>query len=770
MLLRHAVIACFLTFTLPVFAAYLDAPATLAAQRPDLARHTLPSVAMGNRFAETPSIKGLLRFKLGGLRELERLGITLHSVVGDVASVEVPLHQLAEVAASDTLVSFEVARPARRLLSTSVVQTGASRLRTGQAPNWTGATGKGVIVGIIDDGIDIRHADFRKPDGSTRLLAAWDQRESKRAGKPPASFSYGSECTAGAINSALRDGRSAANCLLDDPSGHGTHVAAIAAGNGSATGGGKPAFRYVGMAPEADLVVVNALDRDVTTSNAIVDALAYIKRTSKAAGKPAVVNMSFGSYHGPRDGTSNYERALSNAVEMGFMLVASAGNEAEVPVRVGGTIERGQTVSWPYLIHVGSQGEQAELWYPGADDYAVRVLGPVSGDRVCDSGWISSGSTPVVTETACGRLTFMSQVQANPENGDKQVLIDFKRGQSSLALGEWTIQLRADRADAASSYSLVGGEGGLEGSFVVPPGTLTRESLVDTTTASKVIGVGAYVTRTDWTSLEGEVSFADRYTLGDLARFSSRGPRRVCSNLAKCPPQLKPELVAPGMAVFSALSGDMGLANGSMTDPDGVHVAEFGTSMAAPHVSGAIALLLQRNPDLTPEEVRAALLGQTALNRYSGNLARFDARKPLPDLPDYGWGYGILDVAAAWQALPAYRPLSFQPKAITRDGLRTLSVTLTPRKLDQGREVSVYIVAQLPDGTLYQRHGSGWKPVSLPAPASAMLTLAEQQEISVYEGIKLTEGLSGTRVYVGFGADVEEMLGRGNYSLVDTLP
>src|SRR6185503_18468917 len=105
--------------------------------------------------------------------------------------------------------------------------------------------------------------------------------------------------------------------------GHGTHVLGIAGGDGSATGGGVPAYTYAGMAPKADLVVVKT---DMSDTG-VLDGVAYVMNRATALGKPAVVNLSLGTLYGPKDGTSPFEAGIAALTGPGRVIVVAAGND-----------------------------------------------------------------------------------------------------------------------------------------------------------------------------------------------------------------------------------------------------------------------------------------------------------------------------------------------------------------------------------------------------------------------------------------------------------
>lgn len=168
-----------------------------------------------------------------------------------------------------------------------------------------GFRGAGVIVGIIDNGIDFTHECFREAGGTSRITAIWDQNLAPTGNESsPSGFPFGVEYTKSDIDAALansnpfsvvrhRDG--------DTRSGHGTHVAGIAAGDGSVAGNGQPAFTFVGVAPEANILMVanrsegSALGDSAST----LDAVAYIFNKASSLRKPVVINQSQGDNLGP---------------------------------------------------------------------------------------------------------------------------------------------------------------------------------------------------------------------------------------------------------------------------------------------------------------------------------------------------------------------------------------------------------------------------------------------------------------------------------------
>lgn len=575
-----------------------------------------------------PMVSTLIRFR-GALSGVEANGGKIRSILGDIATVDLPLSAVVPISQLRNILYIEAAKKVNLHLDMSVPATGADNMRTGVAPNWVGYTGRSVIIGIVDTGIDLNHPDFKDPSGKTRILYLWDQ--STDTGTPPSGHFYGNECAQAVID--------AGGCPETDTIGHGTHIAGIAAGNGSATGGGLPAYRYVGVAPEADLIVVNALNPEISplvpSDDAILDGIAYIQAKAAVLGKPSVINLSLGSDIGPHDGTSLYERALDNASGVGKVIVSSAGNETGANNHASGIVAQGGSTTVGFSLPPGDVFEELDFWYSGADQMGISV-----GNGSCTTSIVNPGSTQVF-ESACGRITIVSS-DVNPNNGDREIEVFLESGANPLAAGPWHLTL--------SGISIVNGR--FDGWFSCcfdAQGRFTTNidnsiTLGNTATATKPISVGAYNTKNPLND--------QSITVGDIASFSSRGPRRSCSNLTVCPSIQKPEIAAPGNPVMAALAANTSPSPPNISiDPDGVHVLKQGTSMAAPHVTGAVALLLQAAPSLTSDEIKTILTTKAVADNFTGAV------------PNNVWGYGKLSVPSAYAAI--VNPLPAPPAGLS---------------------------------------------------------------------------------------------------------
>jgi subtilisin family serine protease len=586
-----------------------------------------------------------------GVDAIRTAGGVVGSVIGDIATATVPLASLETLAASPGIAWMEAARAVRGEHDVSMLAISAEDVRTRTGSTWNGATGAGTLVAIYDGGLDLMHHDFRDEAGRSRVVSVWDQ---TTPGSPPPGFSSGTACDSAAV--ALRVENSIPSaCPVQDFTGHGTHVAGSAAGDGSATGNGQPAFRYPGVAPEAKLIIVKGGNGSFF-ENLIADGLLWIRGEAQRLGRPVVVNLSLGGQFGAHDGSRLYEQVIDQLSGPGFIVVVSSGNQGGnanttplLPVRrlhargfANGTAT--STVTMTLAEHAPNANlctgnvTQIGFWYDASDRLRLELVRP-NGQSLT----VSSGSSQQ-QDNAGGRIVIdNASAGVDPRNGDRSAIIRVDGcGTSGAPMpGTWTLRVTPEIAGSGLPWDLW-----IETSshgLVIPPvqmrggdGFDNRYVVASPGNAARAITVGAFVTRVCWPTVAGNSCYVQQEELGDLARFSSGGPRRDGVQ--------KPELTAPGMGIMSARSGSSGVIS-SRQEPDGVHSLLEGTSMAAPHVTGTIAVLLQANPGLTPEAVRTALT--TSARQDAFTTRTYDAAGAPADW----WGAGKLNVRDALQVV-----------------------------------------------------------------------------------------------------------------------
>lgn len=556
---------------------------------------------------------------------VERLGYLVNTEAGGVMTVQGPLSGVGALLAMDGLRLLSATSPVHTMLDVSVDEIEAFAVWGGEAPFYTGTTGENVVVGIVDSGLDLTHADFRTLANLTRVKYAWDQ---TWTGTKPAGFNYGAEYTESMINAGLATS-------FRDTDGHGTHVAGIAAGNGRATGNGQPDYRYIGMAPEADLVVVKTNFTDA----GIIDGVNYIFQRAALLGRPAVVNLSVGSQKGGHDGSNALDAAITGLTGAGKLVTAAAGNYGAIGMHKRSVAALNETKTVVFTIPtytpttLTNESLFLEGWHDGSATYRVKLSSPGG----FQSAWIETGGTSGAITVADGTYIVDNDRVTN-SRGAKMIGITVYRNSTTSphpGVGNWTITLTrtggsSDVCDFwVSSWKL---------------GTVTSPSFVSPDfshmitspgSADGVICTGAYSTKSRWTNGSGGTSSYGNVPMNVVADFSSPGPRRDGVQ--------KPDVVAPGYGVAAALSVNAPTSN-SYKVLDLVHYMRIGTSQANAHTTGVLALLLQQDGSLTPARAREELAGRAQADEFTGTV------------PNSLYGYGKLDVLASTSAVTEVVP------------------------------------------------------------------------------------------------------------------
>ena len=588
----------------------------------------------------------------GGARPPRFVHVADTEAGGELGVVEIASRGFAELAQAYPDARFAWSPPLRLLLDRANAWNRVAPFR-----NATGLTGRGVVLGMVDTGVDPKHADLRDAHGGTRILY-WLDFSRERAGLHPEleaalgcrtdpNDEDGTPCavyTGSEVDALVNNGDP-----NDDPGdfgGHGTHVASLAGGTGLASG----PTPYVGVAPEASFIVARVARKGGGIYDGdVLKATSFVFERAGELGLPAVVNLSLGTDFGGHDGSSPIERGLEALVgdaQPGRAIVVAAGNSAGlfrdlgvgVPEPLGVHTEvhvaDGSSALVPIITPATSDGVTEGTIYVwitvrpgdtlglGVERRAGTVLEPVHPGRqaIADDG--------LVEVTVVNGVTSDSAIP--PGSYGAAVVIDGRFSSSDV------FALRLEGPASARIWVEGDAELGPERSIGPLLPRAQKEGTINLpATSPELIAVGATVNRTEWLDAAGEdVSMAayggeDGVPLDSTAYFSAAGPNALGA--------MKPDLVAPGANVIGAMAegtdprlpttvaggifddfgacGEHGYAPNCFVIDD-AHALTGGTSMSAPLVSGAIALLLQQDASLTQSALRALL--QAGARRIEG--------------------------------------------------------------------------------------------------------------------------------------------------------
>lgn len=547
-------------------------------------------------------------------------GVRIVAQFGPIATCRVRRGAVADTRASPNVISVKAPRvygpDVEEEDPSAAVEPPTEAVLDGdeRRPGPAAGTGRGVVVGFIDWGCDVAHPDFRGPSGETRLLALWDQRPGPSPARPNR-YGYGVIHDAADINRALASDRPY-EALAYDPAdsdigigAHGTHTMSIAIGNGR---GGGP----VGVAPEASPVFVHLSTWGPQGPNRLGDSVALLEAVdfiARVAGeRPWVINMSLGRHCGPHDGTTLVEQGLDALLDElpGRSSIHSGGNYFGRGVHAAGRLRPGDRHELAFTAGAAELvPHELDLWYPGGDRLLVTLISPDGSLRAT----APLGESSILRVD--GRLVArVDHRRRDPNNGANEVLATIHAG---APVGTWRLALTAEEiVDGRFNAWLERTVGQQAQPRFVPDDVVTATTTGTICNGRRTLAVGAYDAQSEYR---------------EVASFSSCGPT--------ADGRAKPDLLAPGVSVLAARSAPRAAGADA---PQSTRMS--GTSMAAPHVCGAVALIFAA----TPRPLRI---------HETHNLLLASATPAPPDAGDPDRvGSGYLDIDAAVEAARRLAP------------------------------------------------------------------------------------------------------------------
>ncbi len=463
-----------------------------------------------------------------------------------------------------------------------------------------GLGGRGVIIGIVDTGIDYQHPAFMYNDSTTRIISIWDQ--TKFGGTPPRGFTFGAEYTRDLLNFALISDDPLAMVPTVDEIGHGTAIASIIAGRPNEEIG------FAGVTPEADMVVVKLKEakRNLKTlfsvpedalcfqESDIILGIRYVVGVAQRLNRPLVICLAVGSSQGGHDGKGPSSMYLDYLVELPkTSVVVSAGNEANNRRHYYNNTETGPFYN-SFQLTVGTNDRKffMEIWPYIPSRLFIEITAPTfESSQVMDPS--INGSCQKLTFQTVRTEVWINNIFFEEETGEQLILLRFQ----NAAPGTWYFRI-GSVSDEPFSFHCWLPSGNLISNETFFPDSDPNTTITAQGDATNPLTVAAYNQQN-----------------GEILPESGRGYTRLG--------QVKPDISAPGYRIPCAI-------------PENRYGTITGTGAAAAHTAGVAAMVMEW---AYSKGNYTAVTG----NQVNRLLVREAKRTQDETFPNQIWGYGILD-------------------------------------------------------------------------------------------------------------------------------
>ncbi len=504
-------------------------------------------------------------------------------------------------------------------------------VHAGYAPLPSSFSGKNVIIGYVDTGIDYNHGDFKNLDGTTRVLRYWDQGLGFDAGRTPPKYGYGQVWTNNDIDNGV--------CTSTDNHAHGTTVSGTGSGNANENG------RYKGAAPESDIIIIETNFSLANWTLTVADAIDYVFEMADSLGKPAIVNTSVGDYLGSHDGTDPASQIVDSLLKdkPGRIVVAAAGNGGNWgKFHLKTNVDADTSFSWFEVNPTSALGTASVYFDLWADTLDFKNVEFALGSNVQVPNFDFRGRTQFHTiESMLGGTTLDSIMN----NGNKLSPVEIYAEEVNGVYHLEVYLENPDSADYLFSFMTTGSgvydlwSGASLGlSNIVATGlpsvtdypNIMHYNQPDSLTTivsswnclESVISVGNFAGQLDYIDVNGSL-YTFNHTPGKLSINSSKGPNRKG--------YIKPDVSATGDGNLSAVIGQYANNGSGSLAEGGMHIRNGGTSIACPVISGIAALYLEKCPNSTYEDYKNDLLLNAREDNFTGVT------------PNFAYGYGKID-------------------------------------------------------------------------------------------------------------------------------
>ncbi|MGJ5674057.1 MAG: S8 family peptidase [Nostochopsis sp.] len=548
-------------------------------------KRSLGIIAPKTSIKPTRSVVFIYCDEQADLSHLSQYGIEINQNTGTVRTAYLPIDGLDALSEESVVQRIKPSRKLKLRLDKA-----GEKVNLPEFKNKTELRGKGVVIGVVDSGIDPKHPAF-----AGRILRIWDQ---TLPGPGVKEGGYGAELTGTQLT------------ISQDTDGHGTHVAGIASGLDST---------YCGVAPEAELVIVKTDLQDAH----IADGVRYIFRVASEMGRPAVVNLSLGGHADAHDGSDSLSKIIDAESGPGRIVCCAAGNEGNDNIHGQTIVNTKRLGTMRFSVPYNQVGiVWLNGWYSRDSKLEISLRSP-NGFITPFQPIITNGNPSKQYSLLDARVEIVTP-GPDPANDDYNFFVQIQGGGNSrfnqpVPGGVWQLRIRNTSGNNARLDVWA-----LDDTSSV---FFTGKSISDTMkigapgSASSAVTVASYTTKATYTDIDHNQRNVG-FELDNISEFSSEGPLR---NNAQ-----KPDVAAPGAMIVSALSSNANSDPSMMVNSK--FVVSAGTSMATPFVSGLVALLLQRDPHLTPDAVKDLLRQNSSIPGKSEGT--FDPK----------CGYGLIDM------------------------------------------------------------------------------------------------------------------------------